>query len=132
MLARISVPEDYSATQLRRWTALDRIMSEQFAEGEDQSENPTVKSIYEIMIGLWPNFGDSIVGGNWQKPTPYSATAGDLKLAVKLVHTISNTDFLASQGSAPIANNALAPANNPAIDAAISQIEEFRSRKDGW
>lgn len=84
------------------------------------------------MIGLWPNFGDSIVGGNWQKPTPVSATAGDLKLAVKLVNTISNTDFLAPQGSAPIANNAFAPANNPAIDAAISLIEDFRSRQDGW
>ncbi|MGH6793881.1 MAG: hypothetical protein ACREDD_07545 [Methylocella sp.] len=132
MLARISVPEDYSATQSRRWTALDRIIAEQIAEGEDQSENPTVKSIYESTIGLWQNFGDSIVGGNWQKPTPVSATAGELKLAVKLVHTISNTDFLSPQGSARVADNALAPANNPAIDAAISQIEEFRSRKDGW
>lgn len=44
MLARISVPEDYSATQLRRWTALDRIMSEQIAKGEDLQSKVFMKA----------------------------------------------------------------------------------------
>jgi hypothetical protein len=131
MLPRISVPEDYSATQLRRWTALDRIMSEQIAEGEEQNESITGKSIYESMIGLWSNFGDSIVGNKNWKPTQVSATVGDFKLAVRLVTTSSNTDFFSTQDPAT-STDASDRGYTPTINAAISKIEELRSCKDGW
>jgi hypothetical protein len=50
-------------------------MSKQVAEREDQNGSPTVKSIYESLIGLWSIYGDSIVGSEiWLKPTQVSAT----------------------------------------------------------
>ena len=131
MSVSVLVPVDYTATQFLSRTMLHRVMSKQVAEREDQNGSPTVKSIYESLIGLWSIYGDSIVGSEiWLKPTQVSATEGDL-LAVKPVRTLNNTDFLATRGSAAIAN-ALAPAQNTAIDTAISQIQEFHSLKDGW
>jgi hypothetical protein len=131
MLARISVPEDYSATQSLNWTKLQSIVSELIAEREDQNGSPAVKSIYGNMIGLWSNFDDSIVGReNWRKPTQVSATVGDFKLAVWLVPTCINTDFFSTQDPST-STGALDLKLNPSINAAISQIEEFRSREDG-
>jgi hypothetical protein len=63
-------------------------------------------------------------------PTLAPATSGALSLALRLGRSFSNTDFFSALGWT-IAG-ALTSAQNPAIAAAISQIEEFRSRKDGW
>lgn len=120
MSVSVLVPVDYTATQFLSRTMLHRVMSKQVAEREDQNGSPTVKSIYESLIGLWSIYGDSIVGSEiWLKPTQVSATEGDLKLAVKPVRTLTNTDFLATQGSAAIAN-ALARHRIPAIDTALT------------
>ncbi|MFZ0495120.1 MAG: hypothetical protein WBE80_00795 [Methylocella sp.] len=132
MLDRIAVPEDYSVTQALNWTQLPSIILEQIAEREDQNSSPTVKNIYESMIGLWSNFGYSIIGSeNWRKPTQVSATVGDFKFAVWLVTTCSNADFFSTQDPCT-STGALDPEHNPAIDAAVFQIEGFRSCKDGW
>lgn len=132
MLPRISIPEDYSATQFLSRTVLHSVMSEQIAEHENQYDYSTAKNIYESIFGFWPTFSNSIIGnGNWRKPTQVSATVGDFRLAVWLVPTCSNTDFFSTKDPSAI-TGALDLEHKPAIDTANFQIEEFRSRPDGW
>jgi hypothetical protein len=135
MHARVSVPVDYTATQFLGRMILPRNRSEEIAEREDQSGFPSGRRIYPSMIGREPTVGDPIIDiENWRNRAHSSATIGAVTLALRvgrLGRTFSSTDFLSTEVSAAIANT-LAPEQNLAIEVAICQIEEFRSRKDGW
>ncbi len=135
MQASVSVPVDYTVTQFLSRMILPRDRSEETAEREDQPVSPYVRSIYPSMIGRGSAVGDPIIRiENWRNPIGALATIGAISLALRvgrLGRTYSDTDFLSSEVSVAIAD-ALAREQNRTIDAAISQIEEFRSRKDGW
>jgi hypothetical protein len=125
MQASVSIPVDYTVTQFLSRIILPRDRSEETAEREDQSGSPSVRSIYPSLIGRGSAVGDPIIRiESWRNPIQASATIGALSLALRLGTTFGNTDFFSAQDSAAIAG-ALDSVHKPAIEAAISQIEEF-------
>jgi hypothetical protein len=133
MQARVSLPVDYTATQFLSRMVLPRDRSEEIVEPEYPAGLPSVSSGYATMIGRGAAIGDSIDIENWRNPTQASATIGALSLAVRvgrLGRSFSNTDFFSAQGWTIAGTFGLE--QKPAIEAAISQIEVFQSRRAGW
>ena len=113
MQPRLSAPVDYTATQLaRRMTLPPRFESEEIAERRKFNIGITHRS----MIGLAGTFSNT-----------ESGIADALGFGLRLARTSSNTEF-----TSRIAGVLGLEEHNPIVKAAISQIEDFRSRKDGW
>jgi hypothetical protein len=118
------------------------------AETAEHEEQLVDRSVEISPIEPVLAFSYCIVGiDNWWSPTLASTTVGSLSLAQRSAvsgaagWTPLVTEFFpqvpAIAGTlsflqVPVIAGALGLEHNPATDAAISQIEEFRSRTDGW
>jgi hypothetical protein len=112
MQPRLSAPADYTATQLARRMTLPLPESEEIAERKKFNIGITHRS----MIGSAGTFSNT-----------ESGIADALGFGHRLARTSSNTEF-----TSRIAGALGLDEHNPVVKAAISQIEEFRSCKDGW
>ena len=88
------------------------------AEPKDQLVRPNVGITYRSTIEPW------LLGTFSNTESSIAAASG---FGLRLAGTSSNTKF-----TSRIAGALGLEEHNPVVKAAISQIEEFRSRKDGW
>jgi hypothetical protein len=116
MQPRLLAQADYTATQLGRRITLPPFKSEEIAERKDQLACPNVGITARSVIGLV---------GTFSNIESHIAGAFGLRLA----RTFSNTELFSASG---ITGALGLEEHKPTVKAAISQIEEFRSRKDGW
>jgi len=148
MQANVSILDDYSATQFTSRIKLPLVSVTKISESEDQAVCLAGKVAYESTIGPMLATGGVIESrDNWRHPTLASAfsfaqrsaiTAGTATPVARLTGTSTVTEpfaqGLVDAALIPVLTiiNVFGQVQSPALNAAISQIEGFRSRKDGW